>query len=125
MPHPSPSKIAALALLLVAGTAQTQTAPTLIRGARVFDGTTMLGVRDVLIRDGLIATVARSITPAAGAAVIDARGKTLLPGLIDAHTHTFGDVLRQALAFGVTTQLEMFTGLTFLHNWREEQRTGR
>ena len=41
---------------------------------------------------------------------IDAHGKYVLPGGIDAHTHIYTtDALRQALAFGVTTELDMFT----------------
>lgn len=47
-------------------------------------------------------------TPA-GAAVVDATGKTLLAGLIDPHTHSCGDALREAVVFGVTTGLDMFT----------------
>lgn len=39
---------------------------------------------------------------------IDGSGKTLLPGLVDAHTHTFDGSLTQALTFGVTTELDMF-----------------
>jgi imidazolonepropionase-like amidohydrolase len=42
-----------------------------------------------------------------GATVIDAHGATLMPGLIDAHVHTDLDGLRDALLFGVTTELEM------------------
>jgi len=34
-------------------------------------------------------------------------GRTLLPGLIDAHAHSLGDTLRNALVFGVTTELDM------------------
>lgn len=42
--------------------------------------------------------------------VFDGTGQTLMPGLIDAHTHVHGpDVLRQALVFGVTTELDMST----------------
>src|SRR5262249_8586506 len=44
--------------------------------------------------------------------VIDGRGKTLLPGLFDAHTHLGimrgEEFLGTALNFGVTTELEMF-----------------
>jgi imidazolonepropionase-like amidohydrolase len=40
---------------------------------------------------------------------VDGNGKTLLPGLIDAHVHAYEkDVLEQSLAFGVTTALDMF-----------------
>ncbi|MDJ1131498.1 amidohydrolase family protein [Streptomyces iconiensis] len=39
---------------------------------------------------------------------VDGTGRTLLPGLIDAHTHVFDGSLAQALRFGVTTELDMF-----------------
>src|SRR5690606_21722452 len=37
---------------------------------------------------------------------------TLLPGLIDAHVHTSVEFLREALKFGITTELEMMGGFT-------------
>ncbi|MDD3493334.1 MAG: imidazolonepropionase, partial [Candidatus Thermoplasmatota archaeon] len=40
----------------------------------------------VLIEDGRIRDIGRQVT-ARGAEVIDARGKTLLPGWVDSHTH--------------------------------------
>jgi imidazolonepropionase-like amidohydrolase len=43
----------------------------------------------------------------AGATVIDGHGATLMPGLIDSHVHTDIDGLRDALKFGVTTELAM------------------
>lgn len=43
----------------------------------------------------------------AGTDVVVAPGAILLPGLMDAHTHTSVDGLRDALKFGVTTELEM------------------
>ena len=107
--------------------AHAQPAPaTLFRGVRVFDGERMLGERDVLVQDGRIARVGTGISAPAGAAVVDGRGKTLLPGLIDAHTHTFGgDVGRQALVFGVTTELDMFTIPQTAAAARAEQAAGR
>ncbi|GAA1931638.1 amidohydrolase family protein [Streptantibioticus ferralitis] len=45
--------------------------------------------------------------PPSGAEVVDGRGGTLLPGLIDGHVHTSLDGLRLARVFGVTTELEM------------------
>jgi imidazolonepropionase-like amidohydrolase len=50
-----------------------------------------------------------------GTEVIDGRGRTLLPGLIDAHVHLSDSAeadLRQALALGVTTVLDMFSAST-------------
>jgi imidazolonepropionase-like amidohydrolase len=64
-----------------------------LAGARLFDGTGS-SPRDgagVLIEDGVIARVgdAGDGTPDA-ARVIDVRGRTVMPGLIDAHAHVFG-----------------------------------
>jgi imidazolonepropionase-like amidohydrolase len=42
---------------------------------------------DLLVRDGQIAAVGRGLTRPAGALVIDASGKHITPGLIDAHSH--------------------------------------
>lgn len=41
----------------------------------------------VLVRDGLIQAVGADLPPPEGAEVVDARGKTVMPGLIDAHCH--------------------------------------
>lgn len=113
----------ALALTLSSTSTPAQTT-TLIRHSRVFDGTRVLGERDVLMRGGRIARVAPSIPAPAGAAVVDGTGKTLLPGFIDAHTHSYGDALEQALAFGVTTSLDMFTEPAEAAARRAEQRAG-
>ena len=42
---------------------------------------------DVIIADGQVAAMASSLPAPEGAAVIDARGLTLLPGLVDLHVH--------------------------------------
>ena len=91
------------------------------RDARVFDGAQVLPRATVLVRNGRIAAVGSQVQAPDGASVIDARGKTLLPGLIDAHTHVFGpEVLRAALVFGVTTELDMFTSDAVLTDIRKE-----
>ncbi len=97
----------------------------LFRGARVFDGAAVLENTDVLVADGLIARVGKNVPAPANAEIVDARGKTLLPGLIDAHTHTFGDALREAVIFGVTTTLDMFTDPALAKQLRAEQRNGQ
>ncbi|MDR3120100.1 MAG: amidohydrolase family protein [Clostridiales bacterium] len=76
-----------------------------ITNAQIFDGEKTIEATTVVIRDGSIQSVGGEIPE--GAAVIDAAGKTLLPGLIDSHTHTDMNGLRDALKFGVTTELEM------------------
>lgn len=83
---------AALALAGAAAGAQDRaaTAPAivLIEGARVFDGTgTPAKVRDVLIEGERIRAVGAKLKLPSGATRVDGRGKTLIPGLHDLHTH--------------------------------------
>lgn len=70
-----------------------ETAPsTLIRNAAVLTvshGT--LANTDILIRNGKIAAVGQNLNAPAGARVIDATGKFVLPGIIDAHSHAMMD----------------------------------
>ncbi len=62
--------------------------PTLIRGATVFDGDgAELANADVLMQDGRIAAVGQSLAAPAGVTVIDAAGRFVTPGIIDAHSH--------------------------------------
>ena len=79
----------------------------MVRGAHVFDGERNLGITNVVVRDGRIVEVAADAQVPDGMPVIDGSGKTLLPGLIDAHVHAWGDAQRDMLRFGVTTGLDM------------------
>lgn len=88
----------------------------LIRNAQV---ATLQGLKkaDVLIRGERIAAVEAGLTSPPGATLIDAKGRVVLPGLIDAHVHLrepggehkedFTSGTRAALAGGVTTVLGM------------------
>ena len=84
----------------------------LIRDVRVFDGEQVLEHRSVLIDAGKITQIGDAELKVSNADVIDGRGRTLLPGLIDAHVHMpdhAENASRQALVLGITTQLDMFT----------------
>lgn len=116
--------LCSLALLPRDPAAQEPSPATLFRDARVFDGERVLERHDVLVEGGVITRVGRRLRGPAGAEVIDAGGKTLLPGLIDAHTHTFGEALREAVVFGVTTHLDMFSDAGTARAMREEQERG-
>lgn len=57
-----------------------------IRGGRLLDGTA-----DILVQDGVISAVGKVDAPP-GAQAIDARGKLLHPGLVNAHMHGHGNL---------------------------------
>ena len=59
----------------------------LVRGGHVFDLELPFEIADVLVEDGAIAQVGRGLD-AAGARVVDATGMIVMPGLINAHTHS-------------------------------------
>ncbi|MCB9911391.1 MAG: amidohydrolase family protein [Verrucomicrobiales bacterium] len=63
---------------------------TLITNTRIFDGQNekLADGMSVLVEGNKITKIAKSIPAPAGATVIDAKGKVLMPGLIDAHWHT-------------------------------------
>jgi imidazolonepropionase-like amidohydrolase len=113
-----------ICLLFVPATSQSQQ-PVLFRGVRVFDGAAVMQNTDVLVESGKIARLGRALAVPTNAQVIDGKGKTLLPGFIDAHTHTFGTALQDAVIFGVTTTLDMFTDPTLARQMRAEQKEGR
>jgi imidazolonepropionase-like amidohydrolase len=99
-----------------------------IRNVHVFDAphaARLDGLHDVVVRDGRIDAVAPPGAPAEGLRAIDGQGGTLLPGLVDVHTHTGGSAdriehvslpdldanLAAYLYAGVTTVLDL-GGLT-------------
>lgn len=96
-----------------------------IRHASVFDGERLLPNTDVLVQDGLIKAVGASLKVPAGTREVDATGDTLLPGLIDSHTHVWDDALKQALIFGVTTELDMFSDIHADSEIRRREAAGK
>src|SRR6266567_1288482 len=76
----------------------------IVKGGRVIDPSQKLDtMRDVAIANGRIAAVAANIS-ADATETIDARGKLVVPGLIDIHTHATraNDGPALCLADGVT-----------------------
>ena len=77
---------------------------TAITNARIFDGERAISDTTVVVGGARIEAVGPSVPR--DAVVVDGRGATLMPGLIDSHVHTDMDG-HDALKFGVTTELEM------------------
>jgi imidazolonepropionase-like amidohydrolase len=113
-------------------------ASLLFTNARVFDreSADCAEGMNVLVADGVIQEVSSQPLKAGGAAKIDVGGRTLMPGLIDAHIHAFASdvavgrvealgeayrtayavrMLRHALACGFTTVRDVGGGNYSLH----------
>ena len=96
-----------------------------ISGARVFDGHNVLEHTDVWVESGKIKAIGNRLKVPTDVQVVEAAGDTLLPGLIDSHTHAWGDALKKAEVFGVTTELDMFTSIEFMQPTKKAQAAGR
>ncbi len=99
-------------------------AATLVRDVRVFDGKTVHERRSVLFDGGRIVDADVRGPAPAGARIVEGSGRTLLPGLIDAHTHAFRQFDLPVL-FGVTTQIDMFTAVPVMQDAKRSMAAGR
>ncbi len=103
-----------------------QHATLAITNVRVFDGEQVVPRADVVVDGTTIVAVGHGLKVPAGVETIDGTGRTLLPGLIDAHVHVWdGSQLTQAMAFGVTTVLDMFSIPSVTRPLRTEDRPDR
>ncbi len=90
--------------------------PTVIRNARLVNEG-QITEPDVLLKNGRIEKIANDLSAPEGAEVVDARGRYLLPGMIDDQVHfrepglthkgDFHSESRAAIAGGVTSYMEM------------------
>ncbi|MDE2789619.1 MAG: amidohydrolase family protein [Paracoccaceae bacterium] len=72
---------------------------------------------DILVRDGVIAAIGRNLPVSSAARTMDVGGLTVLPGVIDPHSHLwesgfmsdpdFADSTASAVAGGITTIIDM------------------
>lgn len=82
----------------------------IITNLNIFNGEFFLdGLQAIKVDKGRVVSIGRDIDEG-DANIIDGNGMTLIPGLIDAHTHTFYESnLYRPIHFGVTTHLDMHT----------------
>jgi imidazolonepropionase-like amidohydrolase len=104
----------ALSLNGFAQDAEKQTV-TLLTNANVFDGVNeqLIEGTDVLIEGNLIKQIAKNIKAPKGAEVIDIQGKTLLPGLTDAHVHL---MLHSEVGYLIYSSPEGYSGAKAARN---------
>ena len=140
--------VAALVASLIAAStgpvvrAQAPGAVKAFTGARVIDGTDRAPIDNatILVRDGRVAAVgpAASVTVPAGAERVSLAGKTVIPGLINAHGHVGNTVgleqghysadnvqhdLRTYAAYGITTVFSLGDDQAAGFAARDSQRT--
>ncbi len=89
---------------------------TLIKNAKIVNEDTVFS-GDILIKDEFISKIAKEIQPSENDVVIDAKGKYLIPGMIDDQVHfrepglthkaNIGTESKAAIAGGITSFIEM------------------
>jgi imidazolonepropionase-like amidohydrolase len=87
--------------------AQIQKGNVLIKNATVLTVTKgNLESSDVLVQNGVITQIGKNLTAPAGVSTLDATGKYLMPGIIDAHSHVGLDVVNEGSA-PITSEIRM------------------
>ena len=96
-----------LSASLITGSSWGQSRPTAIVSGTLIDGTGRPALTDsaIIMQDGRFIAVGKrgEVSLPQGADVIDAKGKTILPGLIDGHCHLRDWMGELYLHFGITT----------------------
>ncbi|HEV2593660.1 MAG TPA: amidohydrolase family protein [Sphingomicrobium sp.] len=92
-----------------------------VRDVRLFDGEEVRVHQTVIVKHGRIFKVGHNIAIPSGSRIVEGAGRTLLPGLIDAHVHVFPGAQKDALRFGVTTELDMFHNGLELRRWQKQR----
>ena len=80
---------------------------TLIRNATVLTVTkgTMQNT-DILLQNGKIAQIGKNLPAPAGATIVDATGKFVMPGIIDPHSHMMSDAINEG-SLSVTSMVRI------------------
>lgn len=125
------SLVCLLACSSVGDAAPENTSRTIIRGAEIFDATGKPAYKaDVEIIGNRFTSIQPAIKPQRGDRVVDAKGLSLLPGLVDVHVHwtsmggvSRADVATLLLTHGVTTATDFHSMPESFAPKREWQQT--
>ena len=92
----------------------------------VFDGQRKIDSANVWIEGGKIKAVGKEAKGQDSSKKVNGTGKTLMPGMIDSHTHVWMESqLQQAALFGVTTELDMMSIPETVAMLRKQQSDGK
>lgn len=130
--------LAGALLIVLLGVAEARGQDLLLRDAHVVDPRTCsVDAVSIEVRGGRIAALHREPPAAAAGELVDVAGKWVVPGLIDAHVHSFGNtspgppeflgpegVARAALRAGVVAFLDLFAMEAMILPTRDRQREG-
>jgi hypothetical protein len=105
--HSKNSALIIFAALITTSPSFAQTRPIVIQGGTLIDGTGRAAIADavIVIRDGRFQAVGKrgEVAIPQDAEVVEAKGKSILPGLIDGHCHYRDWMGEVYLAYGVVT----------------------
>lgn len=109
--------IVVLAVVLLLPTPEQKTATDdnsfVLGPVQIFDGERVLQATYIEVKDGMIVAM-HDDKPDRSVRWVDGNNHWIIPGLIDAHVHAWGDALEQSLQRGVTTVIDMFGDPNFL-----------
>src|SRR5579859_6208541 len=117
-------------ILVFSVTLAAQSKRTVIKAGRMFDaraGKLVTGVTIVVEGDHIVSVGTDAVAPRDGDTVIDLGNATVLPGLMDAHTHLTGDpnfgyqelgvsIPREALIGAKNARITLMAGFTSVRN---------
>src|SRR5262249_51929046 len=125
--------VAALVLVLVVGLApwirSQQSGVLVVDGATLIDGMGGAPVPDsvIVITNGKISAVGAraSVKVPAGARTVNAKGKFVIPGLIDSHVHYRSWMGELFINNGVTTVFDFGNDLEYIFPVRDAEKSGK
>src|SRR5438445_5481352 len=103
-------RMAALLILVALSFSSLQAQTVALTGARVIDGTgrAPLEQATIVIANGRISAVGTGVKVPAGATRVDMSGKTIMPGIINAHGHMSFDKSPRPSRDKLTEQLRVY-----------------
>src|SRR6266571_9103221 len=121
--------LALFSIVLSFGVLAQNQRPLVIRGGLLIDGTGAAPVPNsvIVVSNGKILAAGRegAVTIPANATIIEAAGKTIIPGLVDSHVHLRNYHIQDYLYWGVTTVGDLGNSPGWLVAYRDAVEQGR